>query len=123
MCLKNRRGRTMPMPARSIRVRSGGLRCGAAPKAITTTAFAPKRVHQALLRMCAARGDLFAILTLPEHYREDDASAHAAKLRSLLGEQAPELSYGAIYHPWLIGREESRPTELRRVPPDGAITG
>jgi hypothetical protein len=91
-------------------------------------------VQRALLRVCAARGDLFAVLALPEHYREASAVAHAAALRSAapsltaivpplgLGE-ALALSYGAIHHPWLIGREEGISIDLRRTPPDGAATG
>lgn len=33
-------------------------------------------VQRALLRMCAARGDLLAALSLPEHYRDASAIAH-----------------------------------------------
>lgn len=39
-------------------------------------------VHRALLRMCAARGDLFAVLSIPEHYREDDAESYVKTLKS-----------------------------------------
>ena len=85
-------------------------------------------VQHAVLRLCAARGDLFAVLALPEHYRENEALAHLQILTStgsdFFGpEEARTLSFGAIYHPWLIGREENRPTELRRTPPDGAQAG
>lgn len=97
-------------------------------------------VHRALLRMCAARGDLFAVLSLPEHYREDDGMAHSSALRmqikpalpheQLAGSVAPlsyaerhALSYGAIYHPWLMGREENALAELRVMPPTGAVCG
>jgi hypothetical protein len=93
-------------------------------------------VHRALLRMCAARGDLFAVLALPEHYREDDAEAHVRLLKSasagsikignavsmpLSAGEANALSYGAVYHPWLISREETN--GFRRTPPDGAACG
>ena len=37
-------------------------------------------VHRALLRACAARGDVVATLALPAHLREDGAAAHAASL-------------------------------------------
>ncbi len=95
-------------------------------------------VHRALLRMCAARGDLLAVLALPEHYREEQAVSHASVLRSPLAAaidvagvfvsalsvgEAPALSCGTLYHPWLIGREEHRTEELRSVPPDGAASG
>jgi hypothetical protein len=81
-------------------------------------------VHSALLRMCAARGDIFAILAMPEHYRDTDAIAHAAKLKSLLaGNEQPTYSFGALYHPWLIGREEDDLLTLRSNPPDGAMAG
>ena len=39
-------------------------------------------VQRALLRLCAARGDLFAVLSFPEHYREDEALAHVETLKS-----------------------------------------
>lgn len=38
-------------------------------------------VHCALLRMCAARGDMLAVLSLPEHFREADALGHVAQLK------------------------------------------
>jgi hypothetical protein len=93
-------------------------------------------VQRALLRLCAARGDLLAVLSLPEHYRDDNALAHAGELRRLgdLGAgidalgvpplgygEVDSLSYGALYHPWLIGREDTG--DLRRSPPDGASCG
>jgi hypothetical protein len=90
-------------------------------------------VQHAVLRMCAARGDVFAVLALPEHYREDDAIFHTQTLTTessgFFGpEESRTLSFGALYHPWLIGREENRsgefrPDEIRRTPPDGAMTG
>lgn len=93
-------------------------------------------VQRALLRMCAARGDLFALLSLPEHYREDQTLDHVVTLK-LTPERTPPtadvvplgygetraFSYGAIYHPWLVGREENQFTELRRTPPCGAMSG
>ena len=92
-------------------------------------------VQRALLRMCAARGDLVAVLGLPEHYREDDALGHVRSLTSssvegsragvvppLSGGEDIAFSYGAIYHPWLIVTESSG-RALRRVPPEGAACG
>jgi hypothetical protein len=97
-------------------------------------------VQCALLRMCAARGDLFAVLSLPEHYREEDAARHVASLKpksreNFTGAQGASLiaplgygelralSFGALYHPWLISREGERRQDLRRSPPDGAAAG
>lgn len=91
-------------------------------------------VQRALLRLCAARADLLAVLTLPEHYREDKVLEHVALLKSpaqpaLAGVpplgygEAGAFSYGALYHPWLAGRGGDRFTDFRRTPPDGAACG
>jgi phage tail sheath protein FI len=92
-------------------------------------------VQCALLRLSATRGDLFAVLALPEHYREEDAARHADALKphtdsspaSLIAPlrqgETRALSYGALYHPWLIGREENEQAGWRRTPPDGAAAG
>ena len=85
-------------------------------------------VQRALLRMCAARGDLFAVLALPEHYRERAAIAHVQTLKTSAGlppgsEPDPVFSYGALYHPWLYASEPADPTDIRRTPPDGAAAG
>jgi hypothetical protein len=85
-------------------------------------------IQRALLRLCAARGDLFAVLALPEHYREDDAISHVQTLTTQGGDgfgapDARTLSFGALYHPWLIGREENQLDAFRRTPPDGAMAG
>ncbi len=92
-------------------------------------------VQRSLLRMCAARGDLFGVLSLPEHYREDKAIEHVGLLRatpnvvpptqdvSALGfGEVHAFSYGAVYHPWLIGRE-SQGDAVISMPPCGAMSG
>ncbi len=95
-------------------------------------------VHRALLRMCAARGDLFAVLALPEHYREDQCVTHADLLRPAkknpstnagltvaplsFGEERA-TSYAAVYHPWLITRRDALLEPWQIVPPDGAACG
>lgn len=81
-------------------------------------------VHTGLLRMCAARGDMFSLLAMPQHYREAQVMAHATELKSTLdaGEQNA-YSFGALYHPWLTGREEDDLLNLRSNPPDGAMAG
>ena len=92
-------------------------------------------VQRALLRMCAARGDLFAVLNLPEDFEEKEVFAHVGALklpRGLTGatggvepfsaDEANVLSFGAIYYPWLLTREEDL-AKFRSIPPDGAICG
>jgi len=93
-------------------------------------------VQRALLRMCAARGDLFAVLDLPEHYEKDAAINHAATLKITKGfttatagvepfsadEARTALSFGAIYHPWLMTLEDGFET-VRNIPASGAICG
>lgn len=98
-------------------------------------------VHRALLRLCAARGDLFAVLALPEHYREDEAITHADLIRPSaklsfnplasggirvaplsMGEERA-ASYGALYHPWLLSRRDDALEPWQSAPPDGAACG
>ena len=38
-------------------------------------------IHRALLRFCAARADIMAVLALPEHFREDDALTYVSDLK------------------------------------------
>ncbi|MEO8380046.1 MAG: hypothetical protein ABI779_10325 [Acidobacteriota bacterium] len=77
-------------------------------------------VHQAMLRMCAARADLVGLLSLPRHYDARRAITHNTTLMNALEPQA--LSYGALWHPWLIGRDDEG-GPLRATPPDGATAG
>jgi hypothetical protein len=92
-------------------------------------------VQRSLLRMSAARGDLFSVLSLPEHYREDEAIEHTNLLKApadlapptqgvsaLSRGEANAFTYGAVYHPWLIGRENQEDAPIR-MPPCGAVIG
>jgi hypothetical protein len=105
-------------------------------------------LHRALLRLAAARADLLALLALPDHYRAADALDHLAQLTPggvaeplpplppgavdpaagvpplTLGE-LPVLSFGALYHPWLLVRSGGAAdrTAVRRQPPEGAVGG
>jgi len=90
-------------------------------------------VQRSVLRMCAARGDLVCLLSLPAHYREDSAIAHVELLksdvRSLISRVSPltsgevnDFTYGALFHPWLIGREDDA-DRLTCMPPCGAVAG
>ena len=92
-------------------------------------------VQRSLLRMCAARGDLFGVLTLPAEYREDKGIEHVSILKDGLDVPATQgvpplnsgeindLSYGAVFHPWLINGEGNQADSLRRIPPCGAVSG
>lgn len=92
-------------------------------------------VQRALLRICAARGDMFAVLDLPAHFEKDEAVNYAATLKAtkvltnepekvapFSADEKTALSYGAVYHPWLLVREENF-EQIRIVPPSGAICG
>ena len=78
-------------------------------------------VHQALVTMCAARGDLVAVLSLPSHYDERQAIAHPAQLDL----DSRTRSYGALWHPWLVVRDgrDGDAAPLKATPPDGATAG
>lgn len=78
--------------------------------------------HRALLTLCAARADLFALLSLPDHYREDAALEHVSSLKGSFPTDRL-WSFGALYHPWLTGREDSPVPAFRTAPPEGAICG
>ncbi|HKO99552.1 MAG TPA: hypothetical protein VJU86_21300 [Pyrinomonadaceae bacterium] len=91
-------------------------------------------VQRALLRLCAARGDLLCVLSLPKHYREDKAIEHVRILKSnqvvanalvpALGfRETNAFSYGAVFHPWLIASDEPPGDGLRSMPPCGAMCG
>jgi hypothetical protein len=76
-------------------------------------------VQEALLRMCASRGDMFAVLAAPEAYRDADVVGHAAQLRADPLADLRTPTFGALYHPWLTTVSSS----LAAIPPDGAAAG
>src|SRR5690606_7940228 len=76
-------------------------------------------LHRLMLRCAAGRGDLLAVLALPEHYDVAAAAEHAERLRESVGD-VRTLSHGALYHPWLAIR---RVDTILRFPPDGAACG
>jgi hypothetical protein len=84
-----------------------------------------------VLQMCAARGDLFAVLATPAGLREDAAVAHAGALgvtqsgdASAPSGATPDVpSHGALYLPWvMVGAADDREPRSFR-PPDGAACG
>jgi hypothetical protein len=101
-------------------------------------------VQRAALRLAAAGGDLFVALTMPRHFRTEQALRYAARLRevreprAVVGVDAFDftergaLSYGALYFPWLQsdGAAANRrrggelvPPSPQVVPPDGVALG
>lgn len=82
-------------------------------------------VHRALLRLCAARGDLHAVLSLPLHFRAERAPAHAAALRASAGGEERTASFGALFHPWPVVRETAGAARASTWPvaPDGTVCG
>ena len=76
-------------------------------------------VAEGLLRLCAAKGDWFAVLSLPPGARWDDAAAYTRQLQAT----GDGLSHGALFHPWLIIRDETRLAGFRTTPPCGAMAG
>jgi IPT/TIG domain-containing protein/tail sheath protein len=90
-------------------------------------------IQVALVVLCEARGDAVAILALPIHYETADCVGWLQSLRQNLGlprrgkaldyaAQIADLSFAAVYHPWLLVATGSGGA-LRPIPPDGAICG
>jgi hypothetical protein len=90
--------------------------------------------QRALLRVCAARGDALALLSLPAGTREEGARAHVRALREaprpgdpppapgvapLDASEARALAFGCVHHPWTVPAAEPRSAQ----PPDGAVAG
>jgi len=85
------------------------------------------QVHEAMIRLCAARADMFALLSLPRNYDAATCVLYKSLLTQAL---APEdgdttLSFAAIYFPWIVTRDLSgqQPEAIRAVSPEGAIAG
>ena len=85
------------------------------------------QVHQAMIRLGAARADVFVFLSLPRNY---DAATCVLYKNLLCQSLAPEngnttLSFAAIYFPWLVTRDltSDQPGAIRSVAPEGAIAG
>ncbi len=91
-------------------------------------------VQHALVTLCQARADAVAVLTLPRHFETPQCIEWQEALRRKLGLPprgralgeggfAADLSYAAVYHPWLLQLDADAPDRLRAVPCDGAICG
>lgn len=83
-------------------------------------------VNAALLRFCAARGDVFAVLGTPRTFSEDEVLAHKAQLVApqLSREDRLTPSFGALYFPWLVIAGDGGPHSApQTVAPVGTICG
>lgn len=96
-------------------------------------------VQRALLRLCAARGDALAVLSVPRHYRAGAAVDHATRLRSWVDtptgasrerrvpaleiDEQRALGHGALYHPWLFVSSPAESIASQPVVPDGPAVG
>jgi hypothetical protein len=88
-------------------------------------------VHAAVIQLCAARSDMFAVLGVPQHY---DTAAALAWLQQLGANTQPTeagrivfspLSFAGFWHPWVSMIEPDTPqlAPLRNQPADGAVCG
>lgn len=87
---------------------------------------AMRTVQQAMIRLCAARADMVALLSLPQHYDSHAASQwHEQMTTTPEFYDGDPLSYAAVYHSWPAIREKTVPflAPLRYVPPDGFAGG
>ena len=94
-----------------------------------------RRAQRHLLTFCQARRDVVAVLSLPAHYLPDDCLAWQESLRADFGlspwgysrndsYELADLSFGGVYHPWLMVADDTAPAGvLRPVPPDGLACG
>lgn len=91
-------------------------------------------LQHALLNFCHARRDAFALFALPQFYEKRHCIRWQEELRARLGLPArrtvstdasdlADLSYAAVYHPWLLLADDAASDGLRAVPPDGAACG
>lgn len=86
------------------------------------------KIQRAALRMAAASGELFAVLSMPRHFHTQEALRYTQRLRAVrqpgeTGEkeafgftEARALSHGAMYFPWLQ-------SSGKVTPPDGVALG
>ncbi|RSL17981.1 tail sheath protein [Edaphobacter aggregans] len=85
------------------------------------------QIHQAMIRLCAARADMFAFLGLPRSYDASTCVLYQSLLTTALTpENGPTtLSFAAIYHPWLVVLDsvDEQPGAIRSVSPEGAMAG
>jgi hypothetical protein len=120
-------GNTSSYATHIVTVRTSDYRVSQTPDRVEKRL---KRIQIALLRLAAGTSDYFAVLSLPRDYRAAQAGAYARTLplaasgfggRDALGAaEQRALSFGALYHPWLVTSRAGKPLSAA---PDGAIAG
>lgn len=98
-------------------------------RAEDTSGAVGRELHRAAIRLCAAHGELFVVLSLAADSGEQTAADHVRALSAndaLLGTTFFDPdgrvgSYAALYHPWIETR--GMDGEIRVIPPDGALLG
>jgi hypothetical protein len=92
-------------------------------------------IQHAMLNFCQARRDVVCILTLPLHFEKRQCIEWQETFRQRLGLSAhrssfssesreiSDLSYAAVFHPWLLQRDVNSANNLRWVACDGAACG
>jgi hypothetical protein len=94
-------------------------------------------LQRAVTNFCQARRDLVGVLALPLHFEKRQCIEWQEEFRRRLGlpprrssrgffEEArdiADLSYVAVYHPWLFVADANAPGRMRAAPPDGAVCG
>jgi hypothetical protein len=86
------------------------------------------QVHQSMLRICAARGDIFAVLGLPRAYDTGTTLLYRSQLAAAMFPEDGDrtLSFGGIYHSWLFVLDAAAGETVeavRSVTPEGTICG
>lgn len=83
-------------------------------------------VNAALLALCAASREHFALLAVPQRWGAAAIAAHVGELRGEAAkvdtaQAASAASFAAVHHPWLLQRDAD--DRLRAHPPTGALMG
>jgi|GEM_PF-867986 len=91
-------------------------------------------IQRSLITLCQARSDSVAILILPQHFEKSQCLDWQQSLRQQLGlprrgsswtdlSDLADLSYAAVYHPWLLLADPSAPGGTRLSACDGVVCG
>jgi IPT/TIG domain-containing protein len=123
-----------PLPLANPLEGSGDSRLSSLPGASFNSGWL-QTIHLSMIGLCEARADAVAILSLPLHFEKQDCVGWLQNLRQNLGlprhgeafadaREIADLSYAAVYHPWLLVVDPNGSSgALRPIPPDGAVCG